>query len=177
MEKRTKMYFDMEITYMLQPPKRYTFEQPRLKKWVEDRCKGKVLNLFAGKTHLAVDEFRVDIDAATEPDVVMDAFKFITTTDMKFDTIILDPPWSVRKSREKYGGRIVGSFTKIKNNLSRVLNDGGRVITVGYSSVGMSRSRGFKKIALCVICLSGDHDDSFAVLEEEAKDLLVVVEE
>jgi len=52
----------MDFTYLLQPPKRYTFEQPKLKQWVEKWCVGKVLNLFAGKVKLNVDEYRVDLD-------------------------------------------------------------------------------------------------------------------
>ena len=39
----------MKLEYILQPPKKWTFEQPKLKKWVESYCKGTVLNLFAGK--------------------------------------------------------------------------------------------------------------------------------
>jgi len=105
-------------------------------------------------------------------------FDFVSKTKMRFDTIILDPPWSIRKSREKYGGRVVGSFTKIKDVLRRILNDNGRVITIGYSSTGMSKSRGFKKIALAVVCHNGDHDDSFAIVEEDyEKDTEVVIEE
>ena len=168
----------MEIVYLTQPPKRYTFEQPKLREWVEEQCKGKVLNLFAGRTKLNVDEYRVDFDKEVPADFYGDAFEFVSTTEMRFDTIILDPPWSIRKSREKYGGRVVGSFTKIKNVLRRILNKGGRVITVGYSSTGMSKSRGFEKIALAVVCHNGDHDDSFAITEEDyEKDIEVIVEE
>ena len=167
----------MEITYMYQPPKRYTFEEPKLKEWVETHSRGKVLNLFAGRTKLNVDEFRVDLDPNALADHHGDAFEFIMSTHLKFDTIILDPPWSLRKSREKYEGRIVGSFTKIKNCLNRVLVVGGRVITIGYSSTGMSRSRGFEKKALCVICHNGDHDDAFGVVEDYEKDTEVVVDD
>lgn len=170
------------ITYMEQPPKRYTFEQPQLKEWVERHCKGKVLNLFAGMTRLSVDEFRVDIDKEAIADCHMDAHEFLDTyKGEKFDTVILDPPWSLRKSREKYEGRYMGDFTRIKNKVPSVLKDGGRVITVGYSSTGMSKQRGFAKVALCVVCHNGDHDDSFGIVEDsvkstEDKDLVVLCE-
>ena len=42
----------MDFTYLSQPPRKYTFEQPQLKEWTEKWCQGKVLNLFAGKTKL-----------------------------------------------------------------------------------------------------------------------------
>ena len=52
----------MNFEYLAQPPKRFTFEQPKLKLWCEKWCKGKTLNLFAGTTIMKCDEFRVDIN-------------------------------------------------------------------------------------------------------------------
>jgi len=155
----------IEMTYLVQPPKRFTFEQPKLKEWVELHCKGLVLNLFAGKVRLNVMEIRVDIDESMRPDYAMDAYEFVKTTDWKFDTIILDPPYNIRKSREKYNGRWVGSLTKIKNELHNIIENNGRVISLGYDTVGMSKSRGFEKVAICVICHNGDHNDTLAVVE------------
>jgi len=154
------------FTYLYQPPNRYTFQAPKTKSWVESWCRGKVLNLFAGKTKLNVDEYRVDIDTNMPADIYMDAYEFVSTTDMKFDTVILDPPWNIRKSREKYEGRYIGSLTKLKNILPRVLKDYAKVISVGYDSVGMSLSRGFVKLALCLVCHSGDYNDSILLVEQ-----------
>jgi hypothetical protein len=165
----------MKMEYLLQPPKRYTFEQPKLKEWVEKYCNGKVLNLFAGRVELNVDEYRVDLDTTMPADYYGDAFEFVNTTDMKFDTIVFDPPYSLRKAREKYEGRYIGKDTKIKDILHKVLIPNGRVISLGYSSTGMSKKRGFNKIALCVVCHNGNHDDTIGVVED--KDLIVLVEE
>lgn len=156
----------VEFTYLSQPPKRFTFEQPKLRKWVEQWCIGRTLNLFAGKTKLDVDEFRVDSNKEMLADFYGDAFEFVTTTDKKFDTIVLDPPYNLRKSREKYKDHYIGSFTKIKNELPKILNPNGRVIILGYSSVGMSKSRGFEKIAVALICHNGDHNDTIATVEK-----------
>ena len=156
----------IDFKYMYQQPSRYTFEQPELKKWVEKWCKGKVLNLFAGTTKLNVDEFRVDIDGEVKPDYCGDAYEFIKTTNLKFDTIVLDPPYNIRKAREKYEGRFIGKLTKVKNILNRVLNDGCRIISLGYDTVGMGRSRNFKKIAICVVCHNGDHNDTLGLVEQ-----------
>ena len=160
---------ELDMIYLYQPPKRYTFEQPKLRLWVEKWSKGKVLNLFAGRTKLNLDEYRVDCNKEMVADFYGDAFDFVSTTMMKFDTIILDPPYNLRKSREKYGGAYIGSFTKIKNELPRILNKSGRVIILGYDSVGMSKSRGFDKIAICVVCHNGDHNDTLCLVEELSK--------
>lgn len=156
----------IDFTYMEQPPKRYTFEQPLLKLWVEQWCKGKVLNLFAGKVILGVDEFRVDIDKAMPAHFHGDAFEFVSSTKMIFDTVILDPPYNLRKSREKYNDRYVGSLTKIKNSINRIVTPFARIISLGYDSVGMSKKRGYEKVAICLVCHSGDHNDTICLAEQ-----------
>ena len=157
----------IEFTYLAQPPKKWTFEQPKLKQWTEKWCKGKVLNIFAGKTLMNVDEFRVDISNEFNPDWVGDCYEFVISTGMKFDTIIFDPPYNLRKSREKYGdGRYIGSLTKLKNELHKILNPNGRIIHFGYDSVGMGKGRGFQKLAICLVCHNGDHNDTICLVDE-----------
>jgi hypothetical protein len=168
----------VEFTYMNQPPKRYTFEMPKLKQWVEEHCQGNVLNLFAGKVILdfgcnssvhCLKETRVDIDPTMpQIDYVMDSYEFVKMAiekGMKWDTVILDPPYNMRKSREKYGDRWIGSFTKIKDLIPQIVSEHGRTISFGYDTVGMSKSRGFQKIGICIICHNGDHQDTLAIYE------------
>jgi hypothetical protein len=158
------------FTYMAQPPKRYTFEQPKFKEWVEHHCMGLVLNLFAGKVKLNVNEVRVDIDPDMPAEYHMDALDFVNTHWGKvYDTVILDPPYNVRKAREKYQGRWIGKLRQLKDALPAIIRPQGRVISLGYDTVGMSRSRGFEKIAICVICHNGDHNDTLCVVEEKIK--------
>jgi hypothetical protein len=156
----------LSFSYLEQPPARWTFDQPKLKEWVENWCIGRVLNLFAGKNRLLVNEFRVDISEEYHPDSICDAFDFVALTEEKFDTILLDPPYNLRKAREKYNGKYIGSLTKIKNELPRILKTGGRVITLGYDSVGMGNCRGFSKIACCLVCHFGDHNDTIGLVEK-----------
>jgi hypothetical protein len=157
---------NVDFTYLAQPPKRFTFEQPKLKLWTEQWCKGKVLNLFAGLTKMNCDEYRVDINKEMKADYYGDAFEFVKNTNMKFDTIIFDPPYNLRKAREKYEGKYIGCDTKIKDILKRILNPKGRVINFGYNSVGMSKSRGFEKIAICLVCHNGNHQDTICLVED-----------
>jgi len=157
----------MEFTYLVQPPKKWTFEQPKLKKWIERWCRGKVLNLFAGKIRLRADEYRVDSNNEFSPDYLGDALEFLKTTDMKFDTIVLDPPYSLRKSFEKYKGHYIGSkWTQIRKEVIRVCKDNSIVISLGYDSRAMSASLGFEKIAICLVCHNGDHNDTICVVEK-----------
>jgi hypothetical protein len=157
------------FTYLEQPPKRYTFEMPQLRKWVEQQCNGKVLNLFAGKTLLTVDEIRVDIDKSVPADYHADAESFLKWAiekGMKFDTVILDPPYNLRKSREKYNGRYIGKFTKIKRLIPSILSQNSTVITLGYSTNGFPRKQGFQKTAICIVNHKGDHNDTIVLVEK-----------
>lgn len=158
---------ELSMTYLNQPVSKWTFEQDKLKKWVESYCVGRTLNLFAGKIRLAINEFRVDISEEFKPDWIGDAFEFIGKTDMKFDTVILDPPYNLRKSREYYEGKYVGSLTKIKNKIDRVITEKGRIISLGYDTVGLSHKRGYSKIAICVVCHNGDHNDTLGLVEDK----------
>jgi len=161
---------NINFTYLNQPPRRYTFQAPKVREWTEKWCKGKVLNIFAGMTKLNVDEIRNDIDPNCPADYHLDAYELVMkfiSENKKFDTIILDSPWNYRKAREKYGGRYIGRLTKMKNELSKILNDNGRTISWGYDTVGMSKSRGFSKIAICLVCQNGDHNDFMGLVEEK----------
>lgn len=167
------MNMTIEFTYLNQKASRYTFEQPQLKEWVESQCKGKVLNLFAGKTILEVDETRVDIDPDCPAHHHCDALEFLKNCNgERFDTIILDPPYNQRKAVEKYNNKYFHPFKKIKDQLVTVIKPHARVITLGYDSVGMGKGRGFKKIAICLICHFGDFNDTICLVEERIDGIL-----
>ena len=155
----------MLVTYINTPIRRYTFEAPKIKEWVESRATGKVLNLFAGKTILNLDEYRVDLREDMDADWYGDAQEFILTTDLTFDTVILDPPYGLRKSMTKYNGATVSNYKIITSNLHRVLNPEARVISFGYSSVGMGKSNGYHKQEILLMCHGGAQHDTIAVLD------------
>ena len=155
------------FTYLNQPANRWTFKMPKVRRWVEQWARGKVLNLFAGMTVLDLDEIRVDIS----PDAIChheaDANDFVRAwADSPFDTVILDPPYNWRKAKEKYGGKMIGRYPQLKDDLLRIIAPGARVISFGWDSVGMSKVRGFDKVAIALVCHNGDHRDTVGLVEE-----------
>ena len=162
---------EIQLYYLMQPVKHWTFEMPQVKALVEAYCVGKVLNLFAGMTRLNVNEVRVDIERDLAVwDYNMDAREFVNfwheEDRQDFDTVILDPPYTYRKVKELYGGHRIGSLPRLKDEVRKILSPKARVISLGYDTVGMSRKRGFEKIAIAVICHSGDSKDTLMVVEE-----------
>lgn len=161
---------NIEFTYMQQMASRWTFEMPGVKKWVENWCKGKVLNLYAGKTRLDVDEIRIDISDEFNPDYCMSDIEFIEyakDNNLRFDTAILDPPYNLRKSMEKYKDKHRSKFSKVKNEIMGILNSESRAITLGYSSNNMGMKRQFHLMAIALICHWGASHDTVATVEEK----------
>ena len=148
------------------PLHRYTFSVNAIRNWVEQTCEGRVLNLFAGKTKLAVDETRNDLDPEMPADHHQDALAFLRGwPGEKFHTILLDPPYAYRKSIELYKGMICSPFRQLKDALPDCLEPGGLVITFGYHSVVMGRNRNFQTERLAMFSHGGAIHDTIASVE------------
>ena len=167
---------------MKQPLNKFTFKAPLVKKWVEEHCKGKVvINLFAGSTELeGCEEIRNDIDVDNYAHFHKDALDFIRwwssseqyITDFyrserlkKVDIILLDPPYSYRKSMELYNGHLNSRFKLILDEIPKILKEDGKVITFGYHASVMSKCRGFKVDEILLIDHSGAQHTTLACVE------------
>jgi len=146
--------------------RRYTFESPKIKRWVETNSKGKVLNLFAGKTKLNLNEVRNDIDKEALAEYHLDALEFIKKYKQKFDTIILDPPYAYRKAMEMYNGNYSSKFKQIADLIPKLLKENGKVISFGYHSTFLGKKRGFNLIKLCVFAHGGSQHCTIGIIEQ-----------
>jgi len=161
----------MKFTYMKTPLRKYTFENRRIKEWVELHAGGKVLNLFAGRTLLNCHEVRNDLREEMPADYHMDALDFVKHWQGdSFDTVILDPPYAYRKSMEMYEGAISSPFNQIKNHIPNILVMEGIVITFGYHSNVMGEKRGFEQEHLLIMSHGGAIHDTLAIIERRVRD-------
>ena len=145
--------------------RRYTFESPKIRKWVEGNSSGRCLNLFAGKTKLNLDEVRNDIDKDMLADYHLDALEFAKQCKDKFDTIILDPPYAYRKAMEMYKGNYTSKFKLIADKIPRLLKKNGKVISFGYHTTFMGKKRGFELEKLCVFAHGGAQHATIGIIE------------
>jgi len=152
--------------YIKCPLNRYTFKVRNIREWVEKTCEGKTLNLFAGITKLNIDEVRNDLDPNAIADFQKDALIFVKEwKGKKFDTILLDPPYSYRKSMEMYKGIKASPFRQLKDEIPRILKNGGIVITFGYHSNTMGTNRGFMVDRIGLFSHGGAIHDTIASVE------------
>lgn len=155
-----------QFDYIKCPLHRYTFKISNIRKWVEENCEGKVLNLFAGKTKLNIDEVRNDLDPDALADYHMDAVELLRTwAGIKFNTVLLDPPYAFRKSMEMYKGIKCSPFRQMKDEILNVLQPGGKVITFGYHSNTMGAGRGFYVEKIALFSHGGAIHDTIASVE------------
>lgn len=157
-----------KFDYIKCPLNRYTFSIKPMRLWVENNCEGKTLNLFAGKTKLNIDEVRNDLDIEALAEYRLDALEFLRTWSGEgFNTILLDPPYAYRKSMEMYKGIRCSPFKQLKDEIPRILNTGGKVITFGYHSVVMGNSRGFFTERIALFSHGGAIHDTIATVERQ----------
>ncbi len=153
--------------------RRYTFESPKIRQWVEENSKGICLNLFAGKTRLAIDEVRNDIDPEMDADYCMDAVDFVRKCIgiVTFDTVILDPPYAYRKAMEMYKGNYTSRFKQLADEVPKILNPDGIVISFGYHSTFLSKKRKAELLKLCVFAHGGAQHCTIGIIEKISNEI------
>ena len=115
-----------------------------------------------------------DINPEADTDFHMDALSFLKTfEDSSIDGILFDPPYSLRQVKECYSGFGRGLshreskrfYSDLKDEMQRIIKPYGWVLSFGWSSVGMGKSRGFCKDELLVVCHGGVHNDTICLFE------------
>ncbi len=54
----------------------------------------------------------------------------------------------------------------VKQNILKIMKQDARVISCGFDSTGMSKSRGFIKTKILLVNHGGDHNDSIILVED-----------
>ncbi len=136
-----------------------------------------VVDPFARNCNLA--DLTNDIDPTTKAEYHLEASDFLKDLPSNSaDIVLFDPPFTSRQVKECYNklGRTVNwedtqntYWTKIKNEIMRVLRPGGVCITCGYNSNGIGKSRGFEIIEGMNIAHGAMHHDTIIVVERKVQ--------
>lgn len=152
------------------PLNKHTFKVRDMRNFVIDNVTGYTLNLFCGPTVLDINSCRNDVDDSIKADFHKDAFDFFNIYPGPiFDSVILDPPYSYRKSMEFYKGHKNSRFKLVKDALIPFLRVGGAVITFGYQSISMGVKRGFNLEKVAIFNHGGAIHDTIACVERRVK--------
>lgn len=169
----------MEIRRVWNMPNKWTFKikpiRELLKKYVNQE---KIwLDPFAGENSPAT--ITNDLNPDKDTDYHMDAREFLKMHDDNYaDGILYDPPYSPHQVKEVYEG--IGLtptsydtrttfWSEARDEMSRVIKDDGIVISFGWSSNGVGKTRGFEILEILLVPHGGIHNDTIVVVEKKVK--------
>ena len=120
-------------------------------------------------------KFTNDLNPAIEATHNLEALEFLQLFESSsVDGVLLDPPYSFRQIMECYNGigRKVfktdtdGSFySKKKDEIARIVKQGGKVITFGWNSMGIGKTRGFKMNEILLVPHGASKNDTIVTVE------------
>lgn len=165
---------DIDLSYWTVQPNRWTFQSKKIRRWVEQRLQGRVLNACAGKTKLAHDGeiVRNDIDEHRDADLHVDVCEIADHFEPEsFDAVVYDPPFSQYQSNRSYDGAEVGDDALAKQQFDALLRPGGLVIQFGYSTTCMPMELGYERQDVAVWNTLGRMNDYLSVVDSKPGEL------
>ena len=120
-----------------------------------------------------------DIDPQYETDYSLDALDFLKVFDEgSVNLVLYDPPYSPRQVSEVYKklGMSVNMQTtqasywgNQKKEISRIVKVGGYVMTFGWNSGGIGKTKGFEIVEILMVAHGGWHNDTIVTIEKKVK--------
>jgi hypothetical protein len=159
-------------------PNRWTFIIKPIKDLLNDEVNGGLwCDPFTGKNSPA--QITNDLDESMPATNHGDALLFLKSQPSnKFDGVLFDPPYSISQAKECYNGHgmelldtkptSMKYWADCKNEMSRILKPGGKVICFGWSSMGLGKNRGFEMMRILLVPHGGSKNDTIVTVELKA---------
>lgn len=163
------------------------WEMPNSKTF-DIKCINNLIQKYIKPEHYSIDPFanknRIakvtnDLDPDMGTDYCMDAKEFLKIFDNNsIDFVLYDPPYSPRQVSECYKklGKTVNMQTtqssfwgNLKKEIARVVKPNGIVISFGWNSNGIGKTKGFEIIEILLVSHGGNHNDTICVVERKIK--------
>jgi hypothetical protein len=125
-----------------------------------------------------------DLNPEMKASYHLDAKDFLKKFENRYaDGILFDPPYSSHQVKEVYDNIGIPLtqhdttclfWTSVKDEISRIVKVGGVVISCGWNSNGMGKSRGFDMMEVLLVHHGGLHNDTIVTVEQRADRLMVM---
>lgn len=164
----------MKLERIWAMPNKWTFTiKPISNLLKEEVTEGLWCDPFAGENSPA--QIKNDINPERDTQYHLDALEFLKLQgDESYDGVLLDPPYSNRQISEHYksaGVKINGWHTSagwgksIKDEVMRITKKGGKVISCGWNSMGIGKTRGFEMTRILLVPHGGSKNDTIITVE------------
>lgn len=165
-------------------PNSETFTIPPINDFVCRYTRDKfVIDPFARNSQLA--QITNDLNPETNAKFHMDAEEFvkkILSDGIKFDVALFDPPYSPRQISECYQNigrkatmkdtQNTALYRKVRNYMDELIKPEGFVLSFGWNSNGMGKTRGYKIVELLLVAHGGGHNDTICIAEQKLPRLI-----
>ena len=140
-----------------------------------------VLDPFSNQ-NIVIDRERLnlitnDIDPQYDTDYYLDALDFLKMfSDESVDLVLYDPPYSPRQVSEVYKKLDMSVNMQTtqasywgnqKKEISRIVKKGGYVLTFGWNSGGIGKTKGFEIVEILIVAHGGWHNDTIVTVEKK----------
>lgn len=152
------------------------------------KCINKLIYKYIRDYYVSIDPFsnsnRIakitnDLDPDMNTDYCMDALDFLKQfDDNNIDFVLYDTPYSPRQVSECYKklGMSVNMQTtqssfwaNLKKEISRIIKGDGIVISFGWNTNGIGKTKGFEIVEILMVAHGGIHNDTICVVERKIK--------
>lgn len=161
-------------------PNHNTFEIKPIKKFVWKYAEWAPLALdpFARNSHIA--QITNDLNPDTTAEYHLTARNFllkIKNDGLKVDLVIFDPPYSIGQIKQCYDdfgiefgqheAQYLPAWVEERDIISEILSDSGVVLSFGWNTNCMGKSRGFEIVEIMLVAHGGPHHDTICVAERK----------
>jgi hypothetical protein len=157
-------------------PNLWTFTIKPIKELLAEEVTGLSCDPFAGRNSPA----DVTNDLVEKAGSNLDALTFLKgLPDKHFDTVLYDPPYSITQAK-KYGSKTFCSmkyWADCKNEVARILKDGGKAICFGWTSMGLGKGRGFEMQRILLVPHGGSKNDTIVTVEIKQSSAIDIVKD
>lgn len=146
---------------------------------------GEFVQRYLAESKVSIDPFARDkrwatytndLNTDTTAEYHMDALEFLSMLKERAitaDLALIDPPYSLRQMKECYEGlgrKITGResqrfYGDMRDALVPVLSPDATVLTFGWNSIGIGKTRGFEIVEILLVCHGRAHNDTICVAE------------
>lgn len=155
-------------------PNKNTFDIRPIKQLIhEEMTEGLWIDPFANKNRLAT--VTNDLNPIYGTDYNLDAKEFFKIfKPLSVKGCLYDPPYSPRQVLESYKGfgmevtqeDTQSSYYSIqKQEISQIIEPGGKVISFGWNSGGIGKKYGFEMVRILMVAHGGSHNDTICTVE------------
>jgi hypothetical protein len=164
------------ITRIWAMPNSRTFSIKPIRNLIDKYTKGlsTIVDPFANGS--TIGTITNDLNPEYDTDYHMDALQFLKTLgDETADAVLYDPPYNVAQAtlcyksfgKEKLETHVSNAlyWSKVRQEVSRVLKKGGVCLSFGWSTVGIGKKNNMRIVEILDVCHGGSHYDTLCTVE------------